>query len=145
MEARNLGCSAPMSWEALVAYRTGDLPPEEMETADLHLMDCAACTAQLARVCAVTEAIRVERGPAPKASPRKRWFAGAGGGALLVAAAAAFLLLPRAAVDATFRLPANVRDAVPVALSPEASVRDVRLQPELSTGDTPNAARVRRR
>jgi len=160
MDARNPGCPAPMSWETLVAYWAGDLPPEEEEPTELHLMECAVCTAELQRVTAVTEAIRrgaaAPRGalrvvqgelaasPVKKAAPVKRWFAGAAGGALLAAAAAAFLLVSRGATDATFRLPAPVRDSVVAELSPESSARDVRLQPEISQGAMPNGARVRR-
>jgi anti-sigma factor RsiW len=51
-------CDAPVAWESLVAYWAGELPPVEEPSLDEHLMGCAACSAESARVAAVTETLR---------------------------------------------------------------------------------------
>ncbi len=165
MSERHPTCPSPLTWETLVAYWAGDLPPEEEEAAELHLMSCAACTRESQRVSQVTEAVRTsvaspvpaltvvqgERRDAPPpparaSAPRRRarWFLGGAGAATLVAAAAIFLLVPRAALVSSHVLPAPVRDAVAVELSPAPDAREVRLEPEVPRGVTVNGARLRR-
>jgi len=51
-------CDTPLEWEKLVAYWAGDMSVEETGEVDEHLMGCASCTAQSARVAAVREAVR---------------------------------------------------------------------------------------
>jgi hypothetical protein len=51
-------CSEPIAFDALVAYWSRDLAPEEAERMEEHLMGCAACSGESARVAAVTEALR---------------------------------------------------------------------------------------
>lgn len=53
-----MSCSTPISWEDLVLYWAGDLAPEQVERLDEHLMGCAPCSAQSARVSAVVEGLR---------------------------------------------------------------------------------------
>jgi hypothetical protein len=157
---RTTPCDRPLAWETLVACWAGDLPPEEEEAVELHLMGCESCTAASQRVGATIEAIRAqpaapalrvlpgERRDAPRAPPRPasrgRWFLGAGGAAVIAAAAALFLLLPRGAMVVSHRLPAPVRDAVTVEIAPAAAAREVRLEPELPQGVAVNGARLRR-
>jgi hypothetical protein len=52
------GCSAPAGWEKLVAYWSGDLPSTEQQALEEHLMACASCTTESARVAAITETLR---------------------------------------------------------------------------------------
>jgi hypothetical protein len=147
-------CSRPLSWETLVAYWAHDLPAEEEEAAELHLLGCATCTAESRRVAAVTEGLRaappaleVVQGGRREAAPRplRRWIlASAAATGLAVAAAAALLLVPRDAKRWSYELPAPVRDAAAVELSPPPGARDVRLVPALGDGVTANGARVRR-
>jgi Putative zinc-finger len=51
-------CKAPISWEELVRYWAGDLTASEVDRLDEHLMGCAACSAESARVAAVAQAVR---------------------------------------------------------------------------------------
>jgi anti-sigma factor RsiW len=51
-------CLTPIAWEDLVLYWAGDLAPEKTERLDEHLMGCAACSAQSARVAAVVQGVR---------------------------------------------------------------------------------------
>jgi putative zinc finger protein len=51
-------CNAPAPWEALVAYWAGDLPSAEEQALEEHLIGCAACSAESARVAAITETLR---------------------------------------------------------------------------------------
>src|SRR5262249_55912901 len=152
MDAR---CNDPLSWETLVAYWSAELGPEEEQQADLHLLGCATCTAESKRVASMISAIRAPRpalqvvagdGKAGAAPPRRRRrVLGAAGGGLLAAAAVLLLfLLPRGAAVPSFRLPAPVRDAQDLVVSPPASAREVRLEPSLPDGVTANGARLRR-
>jgi hypothetical protein len=52
------GCATPAAWETLVAYWAGDLPAAEEESLEEHLMGCPHCTAESARVAAITETAR---------------------------------------------------------------------------------------
>lgn len=133
-------CPTPLPWETLVAYWAHDLPPVEEETGELHLMGCAPCSVESARVAAVAEGMRDQR------ERRRRRRLGAAGSGFLAATAAAVLMLalPRGATVLSVDLPAPVRDAAVVELSPPASARDVRLVPGLAGGVTANGARVRR-
>jgi anti-sigma factor RsiW len=51
-------CSAPISWEDLVAYWAGDLDAAETDRVDEHLMGCDVCSATSGRIAAVTEGVR---------------------------------------------------------------------------------------
>lgn len=51
-------CANPTSWDVLVRYWAGDLTSEETAAFDEHLMGCAACSAQSARVAAVVQGLR---------------------------------------------------------------------------------------
>lgn len=51
-------CTQRLPWAQLVDYWAGELPPEELDTVDAHLMGCATCTAESARVAAITETVR---------------------------------------------------------------------------------------
>ncbi len=53
-----MSCSAPPSWEELVRYWAGDLTPSEVDRLDEHLLGCAACSVESARVAAVVQALR---------------------------------------------------------------------------------------
>ena len=53
-----MSCKAPISWEELVSYWAGDLTPSEVDRLDEHLLGCAACSAESARVAAVAQALR---------------------------------------------------------------------------------------
>jgi hypothetical protein len=50
--------NCPVSFEELVGYWAGDLPPEVEAAVDEHLMGCAGCTRESARVAAMTETLR---------------------------------------------------------------------------------------
>lgn len=58
MTASSAACATPIAWEELVAYWAGDLDASDVDLVDGHLMGCATCTAESARVSAVTEAVR---------------------------------------------------------------------------------------
>jgi anti-sigma factor RsiW len=51
-------CNSPISWADLVQYWSGDLAPAEVDAMDEHLMGCALCSAESARVSAVVEGLR---------------------------------------------------------------------------------------
>lgn len=51
-------CAAPIAWDALVAYWAADLEPGAQDALEAHLMGCAACSAEAARVAAITETFR---------------------------------------------------------------------------------------
>jgi hypothetical protein len=51
-------CGERVTWADLVDYWAGDLAPERQNAIDEHLMGCAICTAESARVAAITEAVR---------------------------------------------------------------------------------------
>ncbi len=57
MSARN-GCATPIPWEQLVAYWTGELDDSEVDGLDEHLVGCATCSAESARVTALTQALQ---------------------------------------------------------------------------------------
>ncbi len=52
------GCTSPVGWEALVEYWAGDLPAADEAALEEHVMGCAACSAESARVAAITESFR---------------------------------------------------------------------------------------
>lgn len=56
-------CGSAIAFEMLVAYWAGDLAPLEAETVEIHTMGCAPCTAESARVAAITETIRQQIPP----------------------------------------------------------------------------------
>jgi hypothetical protein len=142
-------CESPLSWEVLVAYWAGDLPSDEEETTELHLMGCPTCTAESERVAAVAQGIRDARPelraiPGEKrapAAPRRRFLYTAVGAASLAAAAAIFFIIPRGPGDFSVRLAAPVRDGSLGEVKPPAEARHVRLEPEAAAA---NGARVRR-
>jgi hypothetical protein len=51
-------CATPLPFETLVAWLAGDLDPARAEALEEHLFSCAPCTAEAARVAAVTESFR---------------------------------------------------------------------------------------
>ncbi len=51
-------CTSRLSWETLVDYWAGDLEAAQLDTIDAHLMGCAECSADSARIAAITEAVR---------------------------------------------------------------------------------------
>lgn len=51
-------CLTRLTWAQLVDYWAGDLPVEQQDTIDEHLIGCELCTAESMRVAAVTEAMR---------------------------------------------------------------------------------------
>jgi anti-sigma factor RsiW len=53
-----VSCAAPIAWDVLVAYWAGDLDAGTESRVEEHAMACAACTAESARVAAITEALR---------------------------------------------------------------------------------------
>jgi anti-sigma factor RsiW len=53
-----VSCAAPVGWEALVAYWAGDLDADAEARIDEHVMACASCAAESARIAAITEALR---------------------------------------------------------------------------------------
>lgn len=53
-----MSCAAPVSWEELVLYWAGDLASEQTTRLDEHLMGCADCSAQSARVAALVQGLR---------------------------------------------------------------------------------------
>jgi anti-sigma factor RsiW len=53
-----MSCARPVPWEDLVAYWAGDLDAPAEASLEEHLMGCASCTAESARVAAITEALR---------------------------------------------------------------------------------------
>jgi hypothetical protein len=53
-----VSCAAPVPWETLVAYWAGDLAEGDEAALEEHVMGCATCAAESARVAAVTETLR---------------------------------------------------------------------------------------
>lgn len=51
-------CANPIAWATLVDYWAGDLDDAETARIDEHLFGCGDCTAESARVAAVTQALR---------------------------------------------------------------------------------------
>jgi hypothetical protein len=51
-------CAERIAWAELVDYWAGDLAAERQDAIDEHLMGCSTCTAESARVAAITEAVR---------------------------------------------------------------------------------------
>ena len=58
MSAGKTTCATPIASEELVAYWADELDAEAVERLDEHLMGCATCSAESARVSAVTAALR---------------------------------------------------------------------------------------
>ncbi|MDB5215304.1 MAG: hypothetical protein JWO86_3231 [Myxococcaceae bacterium] len=58
MTAASGTCATPIAWDELVAYWAGELDGSDLDRLDEHLMGCPTCTAESARVSAVTEAVR---------------------------------------------------------------------------------------
>jgi hypothetical protein len=82
MTDRETRCSTSPPWETIVDYFAGEMPPDEEEPAELHLLACASCCGVLARVSAITSGSR--RGGAV---PSRRARSIAVGGAAVAAAA----------------------------------------------------------
>ncbi len=53
-----MSCNASIPWADLVQYWAGDLVDTEVDRIDEHLMSCATCSAEAARVAAVVTALR---------------------------------------------------------------------------------------
>ena len=53
-----MSCSSPVSWEELVRYWARDLDDGDDDRLEEHLMGCAACSAESARVATVALALR---------------------------------------------------------------------------------------
>lgn len=51
-------CTHPIAFETLVEYWSGDLPSEDEDALELHVMGCAECTAFSERVAAVALGVR---------------------------------------------------------------------------------------
>jgi hypothetical protein len=58
MTTPTAACATPIPWEELVAYWAGELDEREVDRLDDHLIGCPTCSAESARVSAVTEALR---------------------------------------------------------------------------------------
>lgn len=56
-------CATPIPWDELVAYWAGELDEREVDRLDAHLIGCPTCSAESARVSAVTEALRAMTPP----------------------------------------------------------------------------------
>jgi hypothetical protein len=56
-------CAEPVSFETLVAYWAGDLPPDETDAVDAHVMGCAVCARASEGVALITEGIRATISP----------------------------------------------------------------------------------
>lgn len=63
MTAPAAACATPIPWEELVAYWAGELDEREVDRLDDHLIGCRTCSAESARVSAVTEALRAMTPP----------------------------------------------------------------------------------
>lgn len=53
-----MSCPSPLSTEDLVAYFSDDLAASDLDRIEQHLMGCASCAAQAARMSALIEAVR---------------------------------------------------------------------------------------
>jgi hypothetical protein len=51
-------CANPIPWEVLVEYWADDLTPARAEEVEEHVLGCAPCAAESARVASVTETLR---------------------------------------------------------------------------------------
>jgi anti-sigma factor RsiW len=51
-------CSSPIAFDTLVAYWAADLGEREQDAVEAHLMGCSTCSAESARVAAITESFR---------------------------------------------------------------------------------------
>jgi hypothetical protein len=51
-------CAAPLPWSRLVDYWAGDPDAAESDRIEEHLFGCESCSAQLARVAGIAEALR---------------------------------------------------------------------------------------
>jgi hypothetical protein len=51
-------CNAPIDLPTLVAYWAGDMPVDDVDRIDEHLMGCASCTASSERVARVVQGLR---------------------------------------------------------------------------------------
>jgi hypothetical protein len=58
MTAAAAPCATPVGWDRLVEYWADDLDAAETERVEDHLFECAACTAEAARIAAVVQAFR---------------------------------------------------------------------------------------
>jgi len=56
-------CASAISFETLVAYWAGDLPPADSESVEEHVMGCASCTETSTRVAAIVQAIGAQIPP----------------------------------------------------------------------------------
>jgi hypothetical protein len=56
-------CESRVSWDALVDYWAGDLPPTEEDVLEEHVMGCDECREASARVAAITETLRSMAAP----------------------------------------------------------------------------------
>jgi anti-sigma factor RsiW len=57
----------PFSYQALIAYATGELLPEERETIERHLQGCPTCTQTVARYRLVWQTMQNDESEAPPA------------------------------------------------------------------------------
>jgi len=58
MSVERAPCATPVAWDDLVAYWADELDAEAVDRVDEHVMGCATCSAESARVSAVTSALR---------------------------------------------------------------------------------------
>ena len=77
-------CAERRNGDVAISYIAGALTPEENERYELHLLECAACQAEVRFAGGVAELAARRR------APRRAWI---GGGALAAAAIAAVLVL----------------------------------------------------
>ncbi len=54
----NADCAAPIAWELLVEYWSGELDTAAVDRIDEHVMGCDVCAGASARVAALREAVR---------------------------------------------------------------------------------------
>jgi hypothetical protein len=53
-----MSCAAPLSQDSLIAYWAHDLPPDEVERIDEHLIGCERCSAASASLAKLASALR---------------------------------------------------------------------------------------
>jgi len=58
MSAEEATCATPVAWEELVGYWADELDTQAVDRVDEHVMGCAMCSAESARVAAVVHALR---------------------------------------------------------------------------------------
>jgi anti-sigma factor RsiW len=51
-------CNSPLAFETLVAYWAADLDQREQDAVEEHLIGCGTCSAESARIAAITETYR---------------------------------------------------------------------------------------